>query len=280
MKRGLILDVDNTLYNWVDAFSPSFRSQVHKLSQLLKVPEEGLTDDFARVYKMHGTVEYPDAVNDLGIWSELSIPEEMKKEYVSKVKQVFSITYKRNLRLYPSVREVLTWARDEDITIIGLSDALERWVIYRLRTLGIERYFSGLYTWHKEPWFLERQAVKSSIKFRTQLQDNELKPNADVVNRVVMDFKLDKAHSFMVGDSVSKDVVAAQMSGIRDIWARYGTTPLEGNLDTLRRITPWTSTQQGAEIGASNKVIPSHSIDDFSELISIIGSSRLRLFDL
>ncbi|MBK7595075.1 MAG: HAD family hydrolase [Gemmatimonadetes bacterium] len=155
---------------------------------------------------------------------------------------------------------MLRWASEEGVVIIGLSDALERWVCFRLRMLGIERYFSGLYTWHQEPWFAGKAPVRTSIRHRVHLESNELKPNKAVVDRVIQDFQLQREHTVMVGDSLSKDVEAAQLAGVIDVWARYGTTSKESNLDTLRQITPWTQGTVKNGAGVQRVVQPTHTI--------------------
>lgn len=279
MKRGLILDLDNTLYNWVDAFLPSFRAMTHKLSKILRLDEEEILADFTSVFKRYGTVEYPNAIEELALWDRHHISGEEKQKFVSILNKVFSINYKRNLRLFPHVREVLSWAYDEGIIIIGLSDALERWVCYRLRSLGVEKYFTGLYTWHHEFWFVDRVPAKSSIKKMVRLESTELKPNLDVINRMINDFSLDRQETFMVGDSISKDITSAQEAHIHDVWARYGTRRREKNLNTLRRITPWTESEKMAEKKAKINIVPTSIIDDFIDLINLIGSRRPNLFN-
>ena len=224
-------------------------------------------------------MEYPKAVEELKLWNRHRIPNERKQDVASLTNKVFSITYKHNLHLFPHVRGVLEWAQDERIVVIGLSDALERWVCFRLRILGVEKYFSGLYTWHQDQWFDDRSPVKSSISKRVRLASSELKPNLAVVNEVLADFSLARETTFMVGDSLFKDIAVAQAAKVQDIWARYGTRPREDNLDTLRRITPWTESERAVEKEAGLSIEPTHVIDDFSELISLIGTRHPTLFD-
>jgi FMN phosphatase YigB (HAD superfamily) len=82
----------------------------------------------------------------------------------------------------------------------------------------------------------------------------------------------------MLGDSLSKDVAAARAAGVRDVWARYGTRPREENLNTLRRITPWTETEKVADREARLRIAPTFTIDDISELTALMGTRRPRLF--
>lgn len=47
----LITDLDNTLYNWVDYFAPSFRGMVHAISREMNLDEEKIYSGFKEVFK-------------------------------------------------------------------------------------------------------------------------------------------------------------------------------------------------------------------------------------
>ena len=42
-KPGIILDLDNTLYNWIDLFCPSFRGMRHVYLRELNIPEDSIS---------------------------------------------------------------------------------------------------------------------------------------------------------------------------------------------------------------------------------------------
>ena len=278
-RRGLILDIDNTLYSWVDAFLPSFRAMVNKIAKETSVSELEITNDFKNVYREYGTVEYPFAASELALWVKYGFEEADRARISNSAKKVFSIIYRRNLVLYPEVRQVLRWAAAEGVVIVGLSDALERWICFRLRILGIDKYFAGLYTWHKDPWFAGKTPLRTSIQRRVRLNSSELKPNKAVVERVLRDFQLDRNRTLMVGDSIRKDIRAAQLAGVADIWARYGTVSLERNIETLRQITPWGATGEPADLAGAPPIEPTNTINHFSELMGLIETERISLFD-
>ncbi len=58
MKTLLITDLDNTLYNWVDYFAPSFRGMAKALSREMGVSLDGLFEDFKEVFSRRGSLEY------------------------------------------------------------------------------------------------------------------------------------------------------------------------------------------------------------------------------
>lgn len=49
--KCIIVDLDNTLYDWVSFFSESFRGMVESLSVQLNVPPNVLYDEFKSLHK-------------------------------------------------------------------------------------------------------------------------------------------------------------------------------------------------------------------------------------
>jgi FMN phosphatase YigB (HAD superfamily) len=54
----LICDLDNTLYDWVAYFVPSFYAMVDKVVELLGCDRERLLDDFRKVHQRHHIGKY------------------------------------------------------------------------------------------------------------------------------------------------------------------------------------------------------------------------------
>jgi phosphoglycolate phosphatase len=60
MKKLLITDLDNTLYDWVSFYAQSFTAMLDELVVILGVPANVLIDDeFRQVHIKHGNSEYP-----------------------------------------------------------------------------------------------------------------------------------------------------------------------------------------------------------------------------
>ena len=65
--KVLITDLDNTIYNWVDFFAPSFRAMLGEMVHLTSLDEDTLISSFQRVYQRHGTSEYSFAIEELDL---------------------------------------------------------------------------------------------------------------------------------------------------------------------------------------------------------------------
>lgn len=80
MKKALILDLDNTLYNWMDAYSISFNNQVEYLCKTLGIERKVILSEFKIVFQKYYSVEIPNAVNKLRVWENCNLSKiEIKK---------------------------------------------------------------------------------------------------------------------------------------------------------------------------------------------------------
>ena len=62
MNRLLVCDLDNTLYDWVSYFVPSFYAMVDKVVEITGWDREQLLDEFQKVHQKHNDAEHPFAL--------------------------------------------------------------------------------------------------------------------------------------------------------------------------------------------------------------------------
>lgn len=288
MLRGLILDLDNTLYNWVDSFAPSFRAMVHVLARVTQLDEITITESFSRVYEKYQTVEYSFAIQELDLWGELGWSQErIMTEAVNPARVAFGRVRKKHLFLYPGVKETLEWIHRQDMVIIAYSAAPIFLAEWRLKNLHIDHYFTCLYSWYgySLPTELEipqqvadrirKGGYKSRIRFKRAFDFDTMKPNPTGLIQILHENKLDMKKTYLMGDSLDKDIVVAQTVGIIDIWAKYGVDVLEESLETISRIKQW---DQNYNKKNRLEISPSHIADKFSDLKKIIQPTQLSLF--
>lgn len=58
MKKALITDVDNTLFDWVDVWYKSFSAMLDKVSEISGIPAPSLYPSISAVHQRYGTSEY------------------------------------------------------------------------------------------------------------------------------------------------------------------------------------------------------------------------------
>jgi phosphoglycolate phosphatase len=274
-RRALITDLDNTLYNWIDFFAPSFRAMVHAIARITRLPEADIIESFRQVYSRHRTLEYSFAIQELGILKSLELStKELEEKIVQPARVAFMRARRKHLRLYPHVRETLQWAKNQDLLIIGLTDVPLFHAERRLKVLHIDQFFDALFS--REDFEVPESAASdvkeksakcmyvSQIPMKEELNSSQLKPNPAPLYSIFDRFRLAPETTYMVGDNLWKDVSLAQTVGVHDIWARYGQEAKQENLETLRQITPWTQEEIAKNEEAKCRVKPTHIIDDFS----------------
>ncbi|HEU0099235.1 MAG TPA: HAD family hydrolase [Allosphingosinicella sp.] len=256
MKPGvLIFDVDNTLYNFVDFFAPSFRSMVHVLAREADLQEVEIIRSAKAVYQAAGTLEYPFLVQEMDIFSERP-PNEVDR-LIDLVRTVFSINRRRRLQLYPGIINLIMSARASGWTCVCATNAPYYQVGQRLHRLGILTKIDGLVAWEGRPVDASREEhvrkhsdMRASLDQRLHLfeilQTPDVKPSSYPFMRILEHFG-DERQYYSVGDSLSKDLQPAASLGASTIWAKYGTEVDPVNYATLLEITPWTSDQVAME---------------------------------
>ena len=109
MKRLLITDLDDTLYDWLGFFIPSFYGMVDEIANITKINKDTLLKEFKLIHQYHGSVEYPFATLELpSILKKYSgKSKEEIKEILSEAFHKFNSIRKYNLKLYDGVEETL-----------------------------------------------------------------------------------------------------------------------------------------------------------------------------
>jgi FMN phosphatase YigB (HAD superfamily) len=285
----LITDLDNTLYDWVEAYIPAFRAMVHVLAKITNLDEDAITESFKRVYSHHGSLEYPYCVEELDVLKQFDLPkEEFQRQFVWPARRAFRTTRKHRLKLYPHVKNTLRRLKNDKIIIVALTDSPLYPAGKRLRDLGIDKYFDCLISRTNLPMpdYAPDRIRKNSgvptaghVPIVQTLEPHQLKPTLHSFDIVRSFFRYHPESTYFVGDSLWKDVSLAQKIGINDIWARYGAHNNENNLKTLRRITHWSPEEELEYRTAKEKIKPTYEIDDFSEVEEIVEPRQMSLFD-
>ena len=59
LKKVLITDLDDTLYDWLGFFIPSFYAMVDELVSITGIDKEILLSEYKEKHQYYGTVEHP-----------------------------------------------------------------------------------------------------------------------------------------------------------------------------------------------------------------------------
>jgi FMN phosphatase YigB (HAD superfamily) len=277
-KKLLITDLDNTLYDWVTFFTSSFRGMVEELSKLLGIEEEELLNEFRAVHQKYGNSEQPFAV--------LELPSVLRKypglsraeltQILDPALHRFNSIRKRTLSLYPGSAETFQHLTDRGVKIVGHTEAILANAYWRIRTLGIDRYFSRLYTLRgMDAIHISEHSrwVDPPYDFVKVLPREERKPNPRLIADICQREDIEPANAYYLGDSLVRDIAMANNAGVKSIWARYGTQYDPSCWSYLVKVTHWTNEDVIREKDLKARfsdVKPSYTIDSISELPEIL----------
>jgi len=245
----LIFDVDNTLYDFVDFFGPSFRSMVHALAKTELIPYEEVLRSARSVYQSAGTLEQQFLIQNMDIFSTRPVEEQEKLILLARI--AFSRTRNSRLKLYSGMHEVMVSARASGYKCVCVTNAPYYHVERRLRDLNVMGLIDGLVAWegsgvderktdYVRKYRDSRQKLEQNLQLFCAAPREKLKPTSYPFSVIANRFG-SRFNYVSIGDSIAKDLQPAHSVGMTTIWARYGTKVDKRNLETLLEVTPWGS---------------------------------------
>jgi hypothetical protein len=176
--------------------------------------------------------------------------------------------------------ETLAEIQDGGVKIVGHTEAILANSYWRLRSLGIERFFNRLYTLEGRDAIhilMDSRWTDPPEGFVTVVPREERKPNPRLLADICRKEGADIRSVYYVGDSLVRDVAMAKQAGVTAIWARYGTKYDPDSWQYLVKVTHWTDDDVEREKALKAKygeVVPDYTIDSFSQLKSIVLPER------
>lgn len=265
---ALILDLDNTLYSWMDSYAPALRATIKYLAKEIHQPVPIIRDSFKKVFKAHKSVEVVNMVKELDVWEKTTLCGEKKDEIQNYAQALFLETFKNSLQLFPDVEKVLSWAKKNGIMLIAFSDARAIWADFRLQTLNLYPFFEYIYVLKDEglPDAVIKQYPGSVIQYPPEY----CKPSPDIYLEIIRKTGICNNQLFIIGDSKRKDISPASRLNLSTIWAKYGNNCSSSSKRLLGAVTPWTASQRASGGG----IKPQYTMDSFSEIISILENNQ------
>ncbi|WP_371409480.1 HAD-IA family hydrolase [Micromonospora zamorensis] len=272
--NALILDMDNTLYDWVAYFVPAVRAMVTVAANLLDVSEEELRGDLQVVHHRHGNTEHPFALLETTA-VERRLPamsQLVRHEYLLPAFTAFNEVRRHHLRLYGDVTSTLHTIKATGCHIVGHTEAKDVNISSRARALGLEAMLEAVYAPRfvgpPHPLGADRGSTPVAIEIRV-LPPTARKPNPEIARRIAEQLGVPSAHCLYVGDNLSKDVAMAKRAGMQAAWARYGTHHDPELWRDLVKLSHWDpGTVRAAESTGddSARIAPDVTLDAFREL--------------
>lgn len=281
--RLLICDLDNTLYDWVSYFVPSFYAMVDSAVKLLNCDRDILLDQFREVHRKHHDSEHPFSLLETKIVKHL-IDSSGKKEAIRILDPAFHAFNKSrvdNLKLHHGVIQTFELLKKDSIRIIAHTDSKLFSAIDRVRRLSLEKYIDRIYcrersvSNHPNGMTFEEWIDGFSSSKLVELSQHQSKPNPSVLREICQRECIDLEHAVYVGDSLSKDIVMAKEAGVFAVWAEYGANHKKSDYQKLIRISHWTENdiKREKDLGSKAKSIKPDFIAQrsFSEILEVFS---------
>ncbi|GAO38598.1 hypothetical protein SCH01S_16_01170 [Sphingomonas changbaiensis NBRC 104936] len=244
----LVCDLDNTLYDWVGFFVPSFYAMLDKIVEIVGCDRDALIDDFRRVHRRNHDSEHGFAALETELlrshFPQFSAIDLAR--HIDPALHAYNRTRKETLRTYPGVHETLAKLRSRGIRVLAHSEAKYHSIVDRLSRLSLFEHFDRIYcrerspSSHPDPSKIRAIASDTDLDKVVELSHHQRKPSADVLLEICAREGAAVEASAYVGDSLAKDIVMANDAGLFSVWARYGTAVDPQTYEKLVRISHWT----------------------------------------
>jgi FMN phosphatase YigB (HAD superfamily) len=247
-KRLLVCDLDNTLYDWVGYFVPSFNAMVETAVVTMGCNREKLLDDLRAVHQHHHDSEHPFALLETETVKQRYAGMSLRDvaEALDPAFHAFNSMRKKTLHLNPGVREGLETLGRAGMILVAHTESKLYGAYDRLTRLDILRHFKTVYC-RERPSSVHPNLDISQARFRnipmqqiTELAHHQSKPDPDVLLEICFKEGMSPENTAYVGDSIARDVLMAKRAGVFSIWAEYGTHHDPNLYADLVRVSHWT----------------------------------------
>jgi phosphoglycolate phosphatase-like HAD superfamily hydrolase len=244
--NAVIVDMDNTLYDWVGYFVPAIQAMLAKAAQLLGVENDALRDDLRAVHVAHRNTEYPFALLEtrtvVARFPGLTTPE--RHDALEPAFAAFNRVREQHLHLYPGVAESMKKIKDAGCNLYGHTEATDINITSRSRALGLQGQLEAIYAprfnGSPHPLGVRRQGLANSVPVRS-LPPTARKPDPEAMRLILSEIGVPPHRCLYVGDNLLKDISMAKRAGMLAAWARYGTEHDSSLWRALVSISHWDS---------------------------------------
>lgn len=274
--RLVLVDLDNTLYDWVRFFVPAMLAMTAEICRDLSADEASILGELRSVYARHGSVEYAFCVQALP--SVARLPLARRRALVNRSREAFSEARNEHLVTYPGVPETLGELHAAGIAVVATTNSPMYEATRRLERLGVLGAFAGIAARRSFPvpdgddmgdgsGFTRRRSHRPLDRL-WELEPGHLKPAIRMYERALRGTQTEPWATLAVGDHFGNDLAPALRLGARAAWAGYGVAVEPALWQRLLAVTPWTR----AAVAAREETPPAEVpvLKSFSDVLALI----------
>lgn len=288
-QRLLITDLDNTLWDWFEAWYQSFSGMLTRLHELSGVDQAVLEAQIRSVHQDRGTSEYSNLFREVPALVAAAGPNDAAVVF-DEAQHIQNSRRKAATRLYPGVRDALLTLKQAGVAIVAFTESGAYWTEWRIRHTRLDGIIDVLYSAPDHlpdgmrPEDLRTGHVPAQtygLKFTQhhKVPDGVHKPDPTILRSILADQHCEPAQAVYIGDSLMKDIAMAQATGVLDVHARYGQVQDKPEYELLRRVTHWSKENVEREktlMRGTGDVVPTITCAErFDEVLDVFSLPRV-----
>ncbi len=281
---ALVCDLDNTLFDAAGAWAASFEAMLRVIVESGLIDRHTLLKAFRRAHVEYQVTELRHA---LSLLVELHPRNPEWLGALFRGGRAYRLAYANRLDLYRNVRDTLIELRQRHgMRTIGYTESAATVSEGRVRFLGLDELIHVVYV-SRDPdidparvkpelalWPLVALRCRSA-SIRTLPRDL-VKPDPQALRAILTECEITPEQALYVGDHLHKDIPMATQAGVASVWARYGTQRSAADAALLADVCHWPATASRGDVPVEG-IQPTHTIDDFAELLTIVDARSRRL---
>ena len=276
----VILDMDNTLYDWFTMWRRSFGAMLDELVRRSGIDQQILESEIQCVFRKHNTSEYPHVIQELPSLQAKHPGKDLTVMYQGSI-DAYRKARSETLRLYPGVQETMITLREQGCRLVVLTESTEYHAVRRAKMLGLDElvhYFIYFPDHWSQPGSPQTAIARFGSGAGTQITKNICvngrirKPDRKLLEQTIMIAGARVEQTIYIGDKLHKDILMAQDASVIDVHAKYGDIDNPQGYAQLRRVSHWDDEEIERELAIqeSREVTPTYVLEDsFKELLNI-----------
>ena len=274
----LVLDIDNTLFDWLPYYADSNTAVLKTLAELIAVPFPQLVEEFKQL------MEHFDCNNSFVLPQLPSLAQMPTRPDSAVIYQQCTAVFlqKANAALtpYPGVETTLSTIKRyrPHIKIVALTDSPALEAVWKITRLGLDPYFDGVYGLSNPP-IVPAATVLAEILAACKTYHGTVKrmppefekPSTRGLEMVMHDFGLDSSATDNVvyaGDNLKKDVALGKKAGVLTCWSEFGMSAYSPGLQQTLSLSPASKIRQNLPNREDMRLRPDVTLHKFSDILN------------
>lgn len=260
----LILDVDDTLFDWLTMWSESFGAALATLLSATRLSETELLAALRALNRSARTSERGFTHDDAEMLG-------VNRDTVAALASQFENDSRQRTQLFPDVLGTLAELKRRGVTLVAHTDTPVEVGADRFVQLGLDGIVDALFATAVKGAVLHRRHLNRPQRARL-FEVPHPKPDRRAIGQILAEYGRVASECIYVGDSKMKDIAMARAAGVTDIFAAYGCRRTSTSYELLRKVSHWTDDDIAYEKSLL-AVEPTHSLEQFSDILRFVPSS-------